>query len=135
MNGPLDYGADANAHGNDGNKTTPLHLAKTKHIVNMLLNYGANPFAKQVESNASVIDKLLDTHPQAIEEIVNLGVLTNGQELDSPDLQLIFNFEMFFHEGAKNDMPENDENQSNLQYVDEMAAISKVSFFGQCSDQ
>ncbi len=31
----LDFGADANAHGNDGNKTTPLHLAKTKHIVNI----------------------------------------------------------------------------------------------------
>ena len=123
----LDYGADANAHGNDGNKTTPLHLAKTKHIVNMLLKYGANPFAKQVESNASVIDKLLDTNPQAVEEIVNLGILTNGQELDSPDLQIIFNFEMFFHEGAKNDMLENDDNQSNLQYVDEMAAISKIA--------
>ena len=123
----LDYGADANAHGNDGNKTTPLLLAKTKHIVNMLLKYGANIFAKQVESEASVIDRLLDTHPQAVEEIVDLGILTNGQELDSSDLQIIFNFEMFFHEGAKNNMPENDDNQSKLQYVDEMAAISKIS--------
>ena len=83
----------------------------------MLLRYGANPFAKQIESEASVIDRLLDTHPQAVEEIVDLGILTNGQELDSSNLQIIFNFEMYFHEGAKNNMPENDDNQSKLQYM------------------
>ena len=45
------------------------------------------------------MDKLLENHPLCVEEIMNLGVQTNGQELDSTDLQIIFNFESFFYEG------------------------------------
>ena len=45
------------------------------------------------------MDKLLENHPLCVEEIMNLGIQTNGQELDSTDLQIIFNFESFFYEG------------------------------------
>ena len=43
--------------------------------------------------------KLLENHSLCVEEIMNLGIQTNGQELDSTDLQIIFNFESFFYEG------------------------------------
>ena len=45
------------------------------------------------------MDKLLENHPLCVEEIMNLGIQTNGQELDSTALQIIFNFESFFYEG------------------------------------
>ena len=102
-----------------------MHLAKTRNIVNLLIKYGANPFARQAESRRSVMDILLQTHPQAVEEILNLGISTNGQELDSTDLQVIFNFEIFFHEGLTKDV-HHFENQP-FKHVDEMAGLSKIS--------
>ena len=121
----LDNGAYPNVLADDNYKTTPLHLAKTKNIVNLLIKYGANPFARQAENRRSVMDILLQTHPQAIEEILNLGISTNGQELDSTDLQIIFNFEFFFHEGLTKDL-HCIENQP-FQHVDEIAGLSKIS--------
>ena len=41
----------------------------------------------------------MQRHPQAVEEMMNAGIETNGQELDSGFLKIIFNFEIFFREG------------------------------------
>ena len=52
------------------------------------------------------MDILLQTHPQAVEEIMNAGIETNGQDLDSSDLHIIFNFELFFREGLDFEVPD-----------------------------
>ena len=44
---------------------------------------------------------LIQRHPQAVEEMMNSGIETNGQELDSGFLKIIFNFEIFFREGLE----------------------------------
>ena len=94
----IDHGADPNIYGNDNHKKTPLHRARTQKVVSLLIKNGANPFARQGGQRKSVIDVLLQIHPQAVEDIMNTGIETNGQELDSADLQIIFNFEVFFQE-------------------------------------
>ena len=40
-------------------------------------------------------------YPKPIEDIFANAITTNGQELESMDLQIIFNFELFNKEGMK----------------------------------
>ena len=40
-------------------------------------------------------------YPKPIEDILANAITTNGQELESMDLQIIFNFELFYKEGMK----------------------------------
>ena len=54
------------------------------------------------KNQRSVMDTFLFRYPQAIEEVFNFGIVTNDQELDSVDLQIIFDFEFFFKEGFQN---------------------------------
>ena len=79
------------------------------------------------------MDTFLFRYPQAIEEVFNFGIVTNDQELDSVDLQIIFDFEFFFKEGCKNyphdaydnlDFVEN--SYKELDSIDEMAAHAKI---------
>ena len=121
----LDHGADPNIYGNDNHKKTPLHRARTQKVVSLLIKNGANPFARQGGQIKSVMDVLLQIHPQAVEEIMNTGIETNGQELDSVDLQIIFNFEVFFREGLKEEITHIDD-LPNFNGIDEMAVMSKI---------
>ena len=101
----LENGADSNVFADkQGVGLTPLHLAKTQNVVKLLIKHGANPFTRQTGTIKSVMDKLLENHPLCVEEIMNLGIQTNGQELDSTDLQIIFNFESFFYEGLDEEL-------------------------------
>lgn len=97
----LEHGANVNACGDNKHFRTPMHRTRTKRIVSLLLRYGANPFIRQIaqKNNMSALALLLRRHPQAAEEILNNGVETNGQDLDSGDLQIIYNYEVFFREG------------------------------------
>ena len=65
-----------------------------------------------------VFHTLLFRNKNAAERLLNQWVDTNGQELDSSDLLLIFDLEMFYHEsfGA-------DKNEDTL---DEVAAHAKM---------
>ena len=69
----LEHGADPNAYGNQKYSKTPLHRARTQKVVDVLLEYGANPFARESMTNKSVLDVLLQRHPQAVEEIMSAG--------------------------------------------------------------
>ena len=40
-------------------------------------------------------------YPKPIEDIFANAITTNGQELESMDLQIIFNFDLFYKEGLK----------------------------------
>ena len=79
------------------------------------------------------MDTFLFRYPQAIEEVFNFGIVTNDQELDSVDLQIIFDFEFFFKEGFQNyphDAYENldfvENSYKELDLIDEMAAHAKI---------
>ena len=132
----LEYGANPNVHGNKPKYyQTPLQQATTQKVVQNLLKYGADPNANMMKSNdkdehftCSTIDVFLERHPEAIEDFLNECISTNGQELDSDELQIIFNFELFFKEG----FPRDDENCTSgtinevLNNVDELAFHKKV---------
>ena len=84
---------------------TPLHRARSQGSVRLLLEYGAYPFAfmqSTAEDNPkrqSVIKHLLERHPQACMELLDHGISTNGQLLDSDKLLVVFDYEMFYQEG------------------------------------
>ena len=66
-----------------------------------MLRSGADPNSRMFhvdnpQKYRSVMDTFLTRYPQAIEEVFNFGISTNDQELDSVDLQIIFDFEFFF---------------------------------------
>ena len=97
----LDHGAKTNVFGLAPKYLkTPLHRARTQKVVRLLLKYGVDCNAIAGLQEGSVFDIFLKKHPQAVEEIMNAGIKTNGQCLDSGDLQIIFDFEIFFREGT-----------------------------------
>ena len=91
----------------------------------------------------SLLDVFLGKYPQAIEELFDHGITTNGQDLDAVGLQLIFNFDFFFKEGLiekfkDDDNPDNYDDQNTDQVdnskdengngsaVNEMAVHQKI---------
>ena len=75
---------------------TPLHKAKTAKTVQILLNNGANPYAKATDKldidghpTQSVFDTLVYRHSQATQYLLTECIDTNGQDLDSSDLLLV----------------------------------------------
>ena len=71
----------------------------------------------------SLLDVFLGKYPQAVEELFDHGITTNGQDLDAVGLQLIFNFDFFFKEGLMekfkdDDSPDNYDDQNNTDLVD-----------------
>ena len=118
----LEYGADPNIYGKKPNYCkTPLHRARTKKVAKVLLKYGADPFARNFdntcslskEESISVLDTFLMNNPDAASEIINYGIHTNGQELDSADLQIVYDFELFY--------------QERTELVDESMALRKIA--------
>ena len=67
----------------------------------------------------STLDVFLLKYPQAIEEIFNSGITTNGQDLDSVGLQIIFNFDFFFKEGLP-DLPYSSQEDLTSVYSESM---------------
>ena len=56
----------------------------------------------------SLLDVFLGKYPQAVEELFDHGITTNGQDLDAVGLQLIFNFDFFFKEGLMEKFKDDD---------------------------
>ena len=128
----LEHGAHPDIFGDDNHFKTPFHRARTHKVVQVLLKYGGNPYLREISHSKekstvvrSAIDILLKRHPQAVGDIMSNGVETNGQELDSGDLQIVYNFEVFFREGL--DQAVDDINEfTDYERVDEMAAHVKA---------
>ena len=135
----LKHGADPNVYGN-GPKygQTPLHQAATQKVVRLLLNNGADPNAMMLKPPttdkdeikqkqfSTCIDIFLERHPEAIEEFLNECISTNGQELDSDGLEIIFNFDLFFKEGLSKFYLKDDQIDDVLNDVDELALHRKI---------
>ena len=139
----LEHGANVNMFGFNNHFKTPLHRAKTQKVVQHLLKYGADSSARMVDAKrkfvhkeseykdnprCSVMDVFLRKYPNAVHEIFQRGITTNGQDLQSMDLQIIFNFEFFFKEGFEGNINNTEFQMKNKEFglVDEMAAISKI---------
>ena len=135
----LDHGADPNVFGNDPDHyKTPLHRATSQKVVQLLVKHGADANAITKDSNGkiykSVIDVFLSKQPGAVEEILNSCISTNGQELDSTELQIIYTLDVFFKEGLM--ISGEEEESSNilntlmisqvLENVKETALLNKI---------
>ena len=84
------------------------------------------PLFKDEPVTCSTIDVFLERHPEAIEDFLNECISTNGQELDSDELQIIFNFELFFKQGFPKDENTSGTIYEVLNNVDELAFHKKV---------
>ena len=121
----LENDSDPNAAGH--RLKTPLHKAKTVKTVQILLDNGANPYAKATEKSSvkgyptqSVFDTLLYRHSQATQALMTECIDTNGQDLDSSDLLVVYDVELFHHESERKG-----KNGEKMQ-PDEMAAHKKI---------
>lgn len=121
----LENDSDPNAAGH--RLKTPLHKAKTVKTVQILLDNGANPYAKATEKSnvkgyptQSVFDTLLYRHSQATQALMTECIDTNGQDLDSSDLLVVYDVELFHHESERKG-----KNGEKMQ-PDEMAAHKKI---------
>ena len=103
---------------------TPLHKAKTAKTVQILLNNGANPYAKATEKtdvnghpSQTVFDTLLYRHSQATQDLMTECIYTNGQDLDSSDLLVVYDLELFRNESIRGVDMEPDEMASHKKIV------------------
>lgn len=80
---------------------TPLHLASSKKMVEILLSFDADPSLvserKETcqENKATIFQSLISKNPDSALEILNDGVRTNGKTLDSDQLLLIVDYGQF----------------------------------------
>ena len=85
---------------------TPLHLAKTVKMVKLLLRFEADPCLDsetkgiQKGRRSTLFQSLLSRQPKAALELLNLGVMTNGESLDSDQLLVILDYNQLLHEGS-----------------------------------
>ena len=108
--------SDPNVEAGDSLKT-PLHMAKSSKIVQILLSAGADPrklMVKQIgkeETGAadkkktdsaghkgiSAFEALISRNQNAAREVLNSGISSNGKDADSSDLLLNFDLKLFKH--------------------------------------
>ena len=116
----LSSGADPNTPGH--RMKTPLHKASSQEMVRLLLRHGADPLAKYCGKNLqygvpvhTVFEKMLSRHSHTCKALMNSCIDTNGHELESNDLLIVYDLGMFQNESISVD------DKSN-----EMAAHSKL---------
>ena len=121
----LERSADPNVKGH--RSKTPLHKAKHPKIVQLLLERGANPYAKMTakldkfkpESPEiySCFDTYIERNSGCNKVLLDEGVTTNGQDLDSNDLLIVFDLDLFRHEAERANAEDEE---------DEIAALSQL---------
>ena len=132
----LANGADPNAFGH--RLKTPLHKARSPKVVKMLLHNGGDPYLKLKEklegekcynSNCeccnespcekgvySVFSTLLHRNDKSAEVLLDEFITTNEQPIDSSDLLMVYDLELFKHE-AQHINEEPDEMSGHSQIV------------------
>ena len=118
----LDKNASPNVKGH--RSKTPLHKAKHPKVVQLLVQNGANPYAKMKDKGAptglelhSCFDTYIERNADCSKILLDECVATNGQDLDSSDLLVIYDLDLFRHESKR---PKEDEED------DEIAALSQL---------
>ena len=112
----------------------PLHLARTPKIARLLLDYGADPNAIDKEGNdvLTSLMKRTDTHDDVAKVLMDDCITTNGKEMDSRDLLVVYNLD-FFRNGKvdkdkMNDKPQqvNGENETKVKLKKKQGEFSKI---------
>ena len=91
----LERGADPNARSHNG--TTPLHRAVKASIVQILIQHGADDCVrrkKEEDKEETALDILVHKNPSAVKAILDDKIYTNGQDLTSQHLLLVFDLEV-----------------------------------------
>lgn len=141
------YYGELNAKGH--RLKTPLHKARSPKVVKLLLDSGADEYLKMMKKEDgdecykneckcidqspcekgvhSVFSTLLHRNDKAAGVILDNHISTNGQELDSSDLLIVYNLNIFDpdakHEWAESCAPVEDE----IVIKDELAVHSKIT--------
>ena len=94
--------ADPNLFGNKpSHHFTPLHLARSKKMVEILLGFEADPSLISEgtlgnnRTKPTIFQSLLTKQPESALELLNDGVRTNGKPLDSDQLLVIIDYGQF----------------------------------------
>ena len=70
-------------------------------VVDLLLQYEADPYSRMQNplegerDELSAFELLLSRNPKAADAFMDAMIATNGEDLDSPDLLLVFDMEVF----------------------------------------
>lgn len=92
----LQHGADPNAVGKK--ESTPLHKARSLKMAQLLLSHGADPYLLKYSKNELVqtaYDVFLNKNAPAAKILLDNGITSNGRDLTSTNLLIIFDFEPF----------------------------------------
>ena len=73
-------------------KVTPLHLARTPAIARLLIDYGADPSArnKKHQDALTCLMESTDTNDDVAQVIMDDYIETNGTEMDSSGTEQVF---------------------------------------------
>ena len=96
----LDEACDPNKISISGQ--TPLNLARSPRIVKLLMDNGANPNIKDHQGN-SALHNFLAKDDKYAKGVLDYYVTTNGQPLDSKDLIVEFNLDLFRNKEGGNE--------------------------------
>ncbi len=96
----LENGADPNA-ASKKDHVTPLHRSKSTRVVQTLLHYGADPTLSMNSSRRdgtfvqrTALDILVDRNPVGAKVLLDDCIFTNGQDLTSKHLVVVFDLEL-----------------------------------------
>ena len=105
-------------------RKTPLHKAKHPKIVQLLVQNDADPYAKMTDKAEpdglgihSCFDTYIERNSDCSKILLDESISTNGQDLDSSDLLVVYDLDIFRHESKR---PKEDEED------DEIRALSKL---------
>ena len=110
----LQNGASPNQHGHSPEfYQTPFHRARSEGVVKAFLQNGGNAFApllienQGVTKQQSVLDVLLEKQPQSAIELLEDGISTNDEPMDSNNVLVIFDYELFYRQGVMDKVVDN----------------------------
>ena len=109
----LQEGADLEKKEKDAED--PLHLARTPKIARLLLDYGADPNAIDKDGN-DVLTNLMsrtDTQDDVAKVLMDDCIATNGKEMDSRDLLVVYNLDFFMNGKGDTDKKNGEREQMN----------------------
>ena len=120
----IERNADTNIKGH--RSKTPLHKATHPKIVQLLVQNGADPYAKMTDKSDSdpkglelysCFDTYIQRNSDCSKILLDGSVTTNGQDLDSSDLLIVYDLDLFRHESKR----PNEDGED-----DEVAALSQL---------
>ena len=124
----LNSNADPNIQSKSGK--TPLYLARSPKHVQLLLNHYADPSIMD-NQKTSAFKSLLHRSSQIAKVILDYHIETNGEEIDSNNLVLVYNLEFFREENGKREMSRHNDlitHDSDLLYHPLIEAMSRLKW-------